>query len=29
MLRRIVVVLKSYLEANYNEAVGGASGYES
>ena len=28
MLRRIVVVLKSYLEANYNEAVGGASGYE-
>ncbi len=29
MLRRIVTVLKSYLEANYNEAVGGATGYES
>lgn len=29
MLRRIVVMLKSYLEANYNEAVGGATGYES
>jgi hypothetical protein len=29
MLRRIVVVLKNYLEANYNETVGGASGYES
>lgn len=28
MLQRIVTVLKSYLEANYNEAVGGATGYE-
>jgi hypothetical protein len=28
MLRRIVVVLRSYLEGNYGEAVGGATGRE-